>query len=242
MRTMKCILAALILFTTASAALADFDVSPTVSGGTIRTNAISDATGQFVTNVRVFNFAFDDPSTPFFTQDPGFHTPIPSGFAGNVGVTVSPVGPLEYWSGTGSPAFGALPGGESLRLAFGITSATASGSGPTGSVFIGNTDAAGDLHEHIESTLLAPTGQTPADGVYLVPLSLTSPSYQSSQSFYALYNNGGLDVSVINAARQYVRDTLAPGSNLAPEPSGLAVLLVAFGGLLARRRPRLDGE
>jgi hypothetical protein len=236
MNALKYLAGAAVLMGTASVALADFDVSPTVSGGTILTNAISDATGQFVQNVRVFKFAFDDPSTPFFTQDPGFHTPIPSGFAANVGVTVSPVGGLEYWSGTGSPSFGAPGTGDSLRLAFGTTSAIASGSGPSGSVFIGNTDSAGDLHEHIESTLLAPTGQTPADGIYLVPLQLTSPSYQTSQTFYALYNNGGLDGSVIDSAVTFIRDTRAPGSNIAPEPASAALLILSAGGLLGRRR------
>lgn len=200
------------------------------------TNAFSDATSQFVDNVRVFNFAFDDPSTPYFTQDPGFHMVPPSGFAANVPVTVSPVGPLDYWSGSGSPSFGAAAAGTSLRLAFGLTSATVNGSSNTGSVFIGNTDASGIVHEHIESTLMAPAGQNPADGVYLVPLQLTATGYQPSLTFYALYNNGGLADSVIQSAKEYVRDTDAPGSVLAPEPSAVALLGTGAAVLVRRRR------
>ena len=236
MNSVKSLAALVVLLTGASGALADFDVSPAVSGGKIVTNATSDATGQFVHNVRVFDFAFDDPSTPFFTQDPGFHTIAPSGFAPNVGLTVSPAGPLTYWSGTGSPAFVAVPGGESLRLDFGTTMATITGAGPAGSVFIGSTDASGDLHEHIESTLFAPAGQTPADGVYLVPLKLMSPSYNDSQTFFALYNNGGLDDSAIARAVQFVHDTQAPDSNIAPEPSGPVAVGIGLAGILRRKR------
>ena len=242
MKALMYLAGAAVLMGATSAALADFDVSPTVAGGTILTNAISDATGQFVQNVRVFKFAFDDPSTPFFTQDPGFHTPIPSGFAVNVGVTVAPVGGLQFWSGTGSPSFGAPTGGESLRLDFGTTTATVTGSGGSGSVFIGNTDSTGEVHEHIESTLLAPTGQTPSSGIYLVPLELTSPSYQSSQPFYALYNNGGLDGSVIDSAVTYIRDTRAAGSNIAPEPGSAALICLAAAIGLRRRRLSVTPE
>lgn len=242
MKMLRVLIPLTVLSVGASSALADFDVSPTVSGNQIQTNAISDATGQFVTNVRVFNFAFDDPTTPGFTQDPGFHTPLNSGFAPSTAVSVSPITALTYWSGTGSPTFGMAPNDPTLKLAFGLTSATANNTAPSGTVLIGNTDSSGALHEHIESSLTGPGGQTPASGIYMVGLKLTDPQYSDSQPFYALYNNGGLSDDQVTAAKTYVRDTLAPGSNLAvaPEPSGVCLLALGACGLLVRRRARAD--
>ena len=238
MKSLRVFIPILALSMGASSALADFDVSPTISGNQIQTNAISDATGQYVTNVRVFNFAFDDPTTPGFTQDPGFHTPTNSGFGPSSPVSVSPITSLTYWSGAGSPTFGAAPSNPTLKLAFGLTSATVGNTAPSGTVFIGNTDASGELHEHIESTLTAPGGQTPASGIYMVGLKLTDPQYTDSLPFYALYNNGGLDGSLVNEAKTHVHDTLAPGSNLAvaPEPSAVCLLMFAGCALLVRRR------
>jgi hypothetical protein len=221
----------------------EFDVSPAVSGNQIVTNAFQDALELQVENVRVFAYEFGEiPGQPFFLPDPGFH-PLPgSGFAEGTQIGFNALSGVTYWDGTGSPAFGALPGGETMRFAFGSNSITVGSSVPAPPGFlIGAVDADGEFDDHLESFLERGGGLDPTGGIYLLSAEVTSDAagVSSSPAIYWLFNNG-LDEDLLNDARLYVRDTFAPGSNLpeVPEPSGAALAALLGSATLSCRRRR----
>ena len=105
---------------------------------------------------------------------------------------------------------------------------------PAGSLSIETTDANGEFDEHLGSTL-AGTG-TPAIGIYLFNGTLSGTGgVQDSDPMYFLFNNGADEVAFLDA-QVFVRDTFAPGTNLVPEPSAIALLLVGIPITLRRRR------
>lgn len=217
----------------------EFDVSPEVVGGKIVTNAFQDALEFEVKNVRVFAFEFgEDPLEPYFLEDPGFH-PLPgSGFAAGSLVGFNLTSPLQYWDGAGSPAFGALPAGETMSLAFG-SSTVAAGSvvpSPAGYNF-GLIDPLGEFDDHLNTTLINGALATPTEGIYLLSMVVTSSDSNllPSEPIYLLFANGELEEQ-LDIAREYVRDNFAAGSNLpvVPEPSALA--LIAAASMLGLRR------
>ncbi len=254
----------------ASTAFADFDVAPQVSGGKIVTNAFTDEGAAaennftpYVANVRVFDFAFDeDDQNPFthanppFTQDPGFH-PQPtgganpsSGFTTASSIRVGVLSGLSYFNGVGpvsGSSFAPAPSSTTLSLNYGSTTLVVGTSAPSGTINLGATDANGEFDNHLNATLASSASATalPADGIYLLTAQLSTtggPTITASNPFYILYGLNA-DDEEIDAAKVYVRDTYAPGSNLAPaaapEPGSLVLVSASALVTLAGRRRRV---
>lgn len=216
----------------------DYDVSPEVVGGVIKLNAYFDEAELEVKNVRVFGYAFgEDPILPpNELQDPGLH-PLPgSGFAAGSQIGVSALSALQYWDGTGAPAFAPAAAGTTLSYAFGSQSASVTGSTvPTNVVNLGPVDAVGEFDDHLDTDItLAAAG-----GIYYfsAKLNTTTPNVADSDSLYFVFAYNA-DEDALDAAKEFIRDTFAPGTVLpvVPEPA-TAGALALFGGLaLARRR------
>ncbi len=247
------IVAALSVASTSSITLAggpDFDLSPFVGPGSqIAINAFQDDLQLEVDNVRVFAYEFgEEIGQPFFLPDPGFH-PLPgSGFASGSLVGFELTAPLSFWNGVGSASFGALPNLESISLGFGanvVVSGGASVPTPAGYAF-GLIDLDGEFDDHLETFLLGAGGTTsapgtPTAGIYLLSLRVTSstPGVLASDTAYLLFANPSFDGQFeeqLDQARLFVRDTFAPGTNLAvvPEPAALSGLIVLAGFAASR--------
>lgn len=233
-----------------TAALADFDVAPSVVSGKIVTNAFTDEGASadnnytpFVQNVRVFDFGFDDPTPPLFTQDPGTHPQPGSGFTAASNLRVGAVSTLSYYSGSGPVSFSAVPGDTFLQLSFGSASSTIGGGSFSPTTFnLGAPDAQGEFDRHLGSSIYSTStpDSLPADGVYLVELQYTdtgTTAFAASDPVYILYSVNADDG--VDAAKEYLRDTFAPGTNLAPlvpEPASLGLVAAPAALLLRRRR------
>lgn len=238
-------MAAAVALVSAGAMADEFDLSPKLNtSNQIVINAFADATEEKVENVRVFAFEFGEiPEQPYFLPDPGFH-PLPgSGFASGSLVGFDLIAPLQYWSGSGAPAFAPVTTGESIRLDFGANSVVSTGGSvptPAGYGF-GLIDSTGEFDDHLETYLIGNGGTiaspgSPAEGIYLLTLSVTSSTagVTPSAPVYALFVNGEFESELLGAAT-FVRDTFAPGTTLiVPEPTSLAA--IAGIGLIARRR------
>jgi len=253
------IVAALSVASTSSITLAggpDFDLSPFVGpGNQIALNAYQDDLQLEVENVRVFAYEFgEEIGQPFFLPDPGFHPLRGSGFTTDSLVGFQLTAPLSFWNGVGSvgPAsFGALPNLESISLGFGPGLVVVSGAtvpSPAGYNF-GVIDAFGEFDDHLETYLLGAGGTTlapgaPTAGIYLLSLRVTSstPGVLASETAYLLFANGEFEEQ-LDEAKLFVRDTFAPGTNLAvvPEPAALSgvLLLAAFAASRSALRGRV---
>lgn len=231
-------LAAFAGFTTYTAA--DYDVSPKVSGGQIVVNAFFDAEEFEVENVAVFGYSFGEDILlpPNELADPGFH-PLPgSGFAGSSLIGINGQSVLQYWNGTGSPAFAPASAGTSMTYAFGPTgtpnAANVTGTSAGALVNVGPVDASGEFDDHLDTeiTLAAPAG------IYLFSanLSTNSPGVSPSRDIYFLFNYGS-DEDTLDAAVEFARDTFAPGTTIpvVPEPATMGLLAATA---LMRRRQR----
>ncbi|MCS7032680.1 MAG: hypothetical protein NZ561_01650 [Phycisphaerae bacterium] len=227
----------------ALSAAADYDVSPKIIAGQIRTNAFFDIEEFEVENVRVFPYSFgEDPTLPpNELADPGFHplpptlTPGGSGFAPGSQISVNAKSVLQVWNGAGSPAFTPAAAGTQLTYAFGTSSATVSGSAiPANSVLLGPVDMNGEFDDHLDTEITV----SAAAGIYLFAAAVgtTMPGIVPSADVYFLFNYG-LNEEKLEEATLFVRDTFAPGTVIpvVPEPTGL--LVAAAGIWLGRRRP-----
>jgi len=188
------------------------DIRPSVAEGAIVTDGFIDPISETIPGLRVFGYDFgEDPEAPYFASDPGINAAAGSGLPGGSQLALEIpssasfdlAANLTYWDGddadTNTPGvqvnFGTVPGGEEFTLSL-------SGAG---SVTVGNTTASqngfniqqvlasGAVHRHLSSVLDAPG--TPADGIYLLPLRLTSSdlSIAPSQALFLVFNNGLLE-------------------------------------------------
>ena len=231
-----------------SASAQHSDVDVRVEGGRLVTGAHNDTTGEEIEYQRVFGYDFgEDPLDPFFAGDPGFGAEVGSGLpAGSLLSFMIPSASssgvpsnLSYWGGTGPVTFGAAPGGETLAFNLGSQNALAGGgTGEVAGFNIATVADGGTLHRHLNALLNGadgnndPTdGSPPADGIYLVPITLRSsdPSIAASDPIYVVFNNG-LTEDQHDAAIEYVTATIVP------EPAGAALAVIASATLLARRR------
>jgi hypothetical protein len=214
------------------------DVKPDVISGRIVTDGWVDATSELVPDLRVFGYDFqEDPLDPYFASDPGFNTAgasaLPAGSqlrfnildAAQFGLTSN----LSFWNGAGAVSFVAPPTSETLRLNLGGQNRTAgAATGEIAGFSLATAGANGSVHVHINSFLQGSDGNSdpsdgnnPANGIYLIPLELTSSdaAVADSLSLFLVYNNG-LDEAVHDAAIEWVETNLVP----IPEPSTMVLM------------------
>lgn len=233
----------------ASSALAQHaDVRPYVENGQIKTGGFNDATSDFAPGLRAFGYDFgEDPSQPYFTQDPGFNAASSSGLPSASQLIFNIVGSatlglpanLSYWNGVGPVTFATTPAAETLTLNFGSQNVLVDNSTSSVAGFsLQTVTASGAVHRHLNAFLNAPTDPTP--GIYLLPLELQSSdlSLATSTPFFIVYNNG-MSETVHDAAISWVQDNL-----VVPEPNaGLHFLIFAsVCGICRTRRRKLTKQ
>ena len=238
-------LIAFVLMTLSSFVRADFDIRPYVGDGRVMTGGYDDGTSEFIANLRVFQYAFqEEVEDPYFTSDPGFNATTASGLPGgsqmrfNIlsGSTFSLPSNLTYWDGTDADpstpgiqvSFGLVPDDESINFSFGSSNVAVSnlpGSPDQAGFVLQTVTASGAMHRHLGATLNAGSGlPLPTDGIYLLAMELvnSSPSVAKSDPFFILYNNGLSDDQAA-LAYDYVTNHVA-----VPEASSL--IMAALGG------------
>lgn len=232
--------AAALAAVAAVASAEDYDVSPKIDGGVIKTNAFFDADEIEVENVSVFFYQFgEDPILPpNELADPGFH-PLPgSGFALGSQIGLDTTGVLNFWDGSGAPVFAPAGAGTSLSYKFGTNpanSATVTGTAiPTNDVLLGPVDAVGEFDDHLDTdiTLSAPAGVYYFTGRVNTTMAGVTPS----DTIHLLFGYGVEEETLLSAAF-FVRDTFAPGTTVPiPEPAALGVLAAGLPLLVRQRR------
>ncbi len=232
-----------VLFITTTAFAQHADIRPYVENGRILTAGFVDSTSTVLPDMRVFGYDFgEDPSDPFFTQDPGFNAAAGSGLpagsqllfnivgAGSLGLPAN----LSYWDGTGDVSFSQTPAGETLELSFGMQTRIADASTNFVTGFnLQTVTSSGSIHRHLNAFLNG-GGSDPTEGIYLLSLELESSASNIAKSlpFFVVYNNG-LSENLHDVAMDWVQDNL-----VVPEASSFLLATIASGaGLTMRRRP-----
>jgi hypothetical protein len=210
------------------------DIEPGLSGNTLV--VLNEGLPTAFSGWKIFESEFPQPGnlSPFVTDEPGFDHES-GAFQPDSLLGYLAQGSLGYWNGS---AWVGSPAGPSVTIAaeLGVTT-TFSGTGVTNAAgVIGQFDSAGNLHKHLDFTLLP--GLAAPQGAYLITLALTSQLLQSgnlvpgpyspSEPFYIVFNNG-----LSSEAFEESVSALA-----VPEPGTYAMLLagLAMLGFVARRR------
>ena len=168
------------------------DVGLVIQDGSIITTEIT-ASGIGVPRL-VFSAQFGNTGSPGFTSDPGFDC-VPGTFAVGTRVGFSFAEELLRWDGASYVPTNAVNPllGERLRAAF-LTANATTGAGPAPGFDLA-VQSNGGWHRHLSYTLLPASGQSaPANGVYLLQLTLysTDPAVGPSQPFaLVMSNNAG---------------------------------------------------
>lgn len=230
----------------ANLAHADFDARPYISNNQIVTGGHDDENNIDTAVQRVFTYDFGDVAAdPYNIGDPGFNTNGQSAFTPTStlnfrGLSLTGGLSIQYWDGTGSPQFGAVPSGVSINLSgspsryISYSSSGISYAGGT-PLTIGNFSATnGALHVHLGTSIFengAQADNSVPTGEYLISYQLENPSTGviNSDPLFIVYNNGLSDEQT-DAAATYVNATYTP------EPASLGVLGLGATLLLRRRK------
>ncbi len=173
---------------------------------------------------RVFGSEFgEDPDDPYFTDEPGFDSeagtfPVPS----SVGFNIQDA--LLIWNGNG------FSNTDSTMTIKYILQEVTSGNGFVPGFGI-PVSSDGSWHKHFGFILNGANRSDPADGIYLLELTLWSsdPSVYGSVPFYMVFNNGMSD-DLHDEVMDWVQD------NVVPEPVSLVSLGVLSIYALRKRR------
>ena len=166
-------------------------------------------------NLRVFEGMLgEDIKFPFSTDEPGV-----GGVAADLGLMVGDTFSLNIAAGLGfwNGADFSYGGAENMLAQWGGTDVSTSTGGALDFLITE------DYDNHPFFTL-----DTEVPGAYLMELTASMEGYQSSDTFYILFNSG-LDEEAFEEAHEYVEDVLVP----AP---GTIALLGLFGCAMRRRR------
>ncbi len=205
--------------------LHDGDILISVVGGKLKTNGGHDDLGK------VFEGDFGDVAGGLYkTDDPGYESEAGT-FAQGTQVWYKALGRLSFWNGShwGSAY---VPAGVSVVIDGNLGETTSwSAAGVTGDLsgLIGQAGATGNVHEHLDMSILGSNRAVP--GAYTISLQLwsTSTALQASDPYHIVLNRG-LSEDDFEAAVMAV-----------PEPSTYAMLLLglaAVGYGAKRRRAR----
>lgn len=163
---------------------------------------------------------------PNFGTEPGFEAEDGQLQAGDeLGFNL--LASLLYWDGG---QFTAPPNDEQLAISkAALTTLVNSTSGAQAGFHFAVADGEGGLHEDLEFQLARPDANPDtAIGAYGLWLELTSPRYESSQSFIILLNNG--------LGEEEFESGVAAAARLVPEPGSwaLAALSLIAAGAMGR--------
>lgn len=193
-----------------------YDIGVWNDGGTLMTGGFDhDDETLAVQNLRVFEAEFgEDPVFPYSTDEPGV-----GGVAADMGLTegttinMNVSAGLGVWNGSGFD-YGTA---NSMTIDYGPTSVS--------------TDIGGALNflvtEDFDLHPIWSVNSDAANGAYLVELTAAMSGYETSESFYVVFNLG-LEEDDYEASVDWVSE------NLVPAPGVLALL--GMGGLAVRRR------
>lgn len=179
----------------------------------------------------IFESDFGDfASGPYSTDDPGYDSE-PGTFANGTIVNYMALGALKFWNGS-SWSSSWVPAGVQVRVDGNLGEETfwnAGGLSGALSGLIGQAGSGGNVHEHLDMSVLG-TNRSEI-GAYMISLKLWSDStaLQASDPYHIVLNRG-LDDEAFEAAVMAV-----------PEPSTYAMLLLglaAVGYSAKRRRER----
>ena len=202
-----------------SLAVADeehYDIGVWNDNGTLMTGGFDhDNEVLAVQNLRVFEAEFgEDPAFPYTTDEPGVggvaaDANLTEGTTINMNVSAS----LGVWNGSGFD-YGTA---NSMTIDYGLSSVSTDLGGTLD--FLVTDDF--DLHPFWS------VNSDAANGAYLVELTAVMAGYETSESFYVVFNLG-LEEDDYEASVDWV------AGNLVPAPGVLALL--GMGGLAVRRR------
>lgn len=201
-------------------ALADegqhLDVFIASVGGTLTTSGIDHETDRIVApGLRVFGVEFgEDPLFPFAAFDPGFQSNLT-----DTSIALNLYAGLGLWNGAG---FDAAP--VDLFMSYGPYLA---GTGSGGSAVFTFED---DLHVHPDF-FLDESGGEPAAGIYLASFNVAADGYQSSETFWVVFNLG-MSEEDHDAAIEWTE------ANLVPAPGAISLLGLLMASRQARSRRR----
>lgn len=167
---------------------------------------------------------------PYKTDDPGYDSEDGT-FASGTRINYLALGALKFWNGSSWNSAG-VPDGVQVQIDGNLGEVTRWGAGGVSgdaSGLIGEAGAGGNIHEHLDMSVVGANRTQP--GAYWISLKLssTSTALQSSNPYSIVLNNG-LDEDAFEAAVTAV-----------PEPSTYAMLLLglaAVGYSAKRRRAR----
>jgi hypothetical protein len=240
-------------------AVAHFDVLPYSNGSSLVTGGHDDLADVTESLVSVFGYDFEYADPPvntiptYFAPDPGFN----NGSAFTTGVFPDdgklpagslvlnlfdgPYSSLNYWSGTGSPAFSPVTGGVEINLNRALSNLRVGAATTSGTITVGTVPGAGvvagRIHQHLQSSIgVGGSGGTfdtlgAPDGIYAFGATL-SVGGQASEPIYFVFNQGMSETVHDEAIDFYNVQVVPEPSSMILAAGGIAVA----GGLLRRRR------
>lgn len=176
------------------------DIVLAVQSGRIVTGSGTPSLGTF-TPARQFDVTLGATGVPFFNNNPGYDCE-PGTFGGFAPVGFTIADRLWFWTGT---TF-APTAGEVMQINAGST-VRVSADGPVAGFTI-NAGSTGEWHVHLGMTLQRGVAPAITQGVYLLPMELSSGVLQRTPTFYLLLRSSASQDAT--AAREFVRTRILP--------------------------------
>ena len=264
MNRMQSFLCAALIAATGSSAMGheiELDVAAYLHNGKIRTHGYSHDTGLYSVDphgdTQVFAYNFDEgtvvagPPNQIFLEHPGFNSEefedvfgVPTGFTPGSHLGIVAQTDLQYWDGTGTPAFGPAAAGTSIIFDnFGIQREVTDATFDARPFFVFEIEGGlhpGEYHGHITSIL---NDDSAPAGIYMIEAivingSLTNQStgegtidtaIDPSDPIFFLFNLGLAEDDYEEAVEAYIEllengNGSGPGGPAVPEPTTIALL------------------